>query len=111
MYDCGTGCHPGAFSRPDGSRLRARYGLGDGPVVGYVGRMEVDKGVPMLIEAMRLVWRSNPRARLLLAGRDLTSATRDHDAFRAGLALDPPTAPVSFIDGFGAEDKTSIRGL
>ena len=97
MYVCGAGADPTAFSNPDGRRLRARHGLGDGPVVGYVGRMQVDKGVPLLIEAMRLVWRSNPRVRLLLAGRDLPSATHDHEAFHAALGgLDPRTVRVSF---------------
>ncbi len=110
MHVCGTGTDPGALSKPDGRRLRQRHGLGDAPVVGYVGRMQVDKGVPLLIQAMRLVWRAHPRARLLLAGRDLPSATRDHEAFRAALAgLDPAErARVVHIDGFAAEDKASI---
>jgi len=110
MFVCGAGCEPADFSAPDGRRLRARHGLGDGPVVGYVGRMQVDKGVPLLIEAMRAVWRSHPRARLLLAGRDIPSAPHDHEAFRAALAgLDAADrARVVHIDGFAANDKASI---
>ncbi len=110
MYVCGAGCEPDDFVAPDGRRVRARYGLGDDPVVGYVGRMQVDKGVPLLVEAMRAVWRSHPRARLLLAGRDVPSATYDHDAFQAALgALDPAErARVVHVDGFPAADKASI---
>ena len=110
MHNCGTGVEPSEFCNPDGRSLRERLGLGDGPVVGYVGRMQVGKGVLLLLEAMRAVWRSHPRARLLLAGRELPPAYRDHEAFRAALAgLDPADrARVAYIGPFAQEDKASI---
>lgn len=110
VHVCGAGIDPAAFSRPDGQRLRARHGLGEGPVVGYVGRMQDDKGVPVLVEAMRRVWKSDPRARLLLAGRAQPAGTRDERTFRAALGgLEPAErARVVHIDGFPADDKASI---
>lgn len=107
---CGSGTDPAAVSRRDGRRLRARHRLGEGPVVAYVGRMQADKGVPLLIEAMRAVWTVDTRARLLLAGRAQPAGSPDDRAFRAALAaLDPDErARVVHIDGFPAEDKASI---
>lgn len=52
----------------DGARMRARLGLGERPVVGFVGRQDEGKGAPTLVRAMQLVWRRRPEALLLLAG-------------------------------------------
>jgi glycosyltransferase involved in cell wall biosynthesis len=65
----------------DGAALRRRLGLGDRPVVGFVGRQDELKGAPTLVAAMRLVWRQRPDAVLLLAGQ---AAHRD-GAMRAAL--------------------------
>lgn len=53
------------------ARAAVRAGLGiaaDAPVVGFVGRLVAEKGVPELLDAMRLVVRAVPRVRLLLVG-------------------------------------------
>lgn len=65
---CGVGIHPEAFSSRDGQAMRRRYGLGDAPVVGFVGRQAPNKGADVLIKAMRVVWKWNPDTRLVLAG-------------------------------------------
>lgn len=110
MHVCGTGVDPAEFRNADAGRVRARHDLGDGPVVGYVGRMTVGKGVVLLIEAMRTVWRSHPKARLLLAGRELPPAFGDPEVFRAALAALEPAhrARVAYIGAFAEEDKASI---
>jgi phosphatidylinositol alpha-mannosyltransferase len=42
----------------------------DGPTIGFIGRYdEPRKGLPVLLEAMRSVVRTNPGAQLLIAGR------------------------------------------
>jgi glycosyltransferase involved in cell wall biosynthesis len=64
----GAGIAVEPFARPDGAAFRRRHGLGDAPLVGFLGRICAGKGVPLLVEAMRLVWRRHPGARLLLAG-------------------------------------------
>lgn len=40
----------------------------DGPLIVFTGRLEPRKGVHVLVEAMRSVWRTQPNARLALAG-------------------------------------------
>lgn len=52
----------------DPGPLRARLGIDDRPVVGFAGRLVFEKGVPVLIEAMRAVRRSHPDAILAIAG-------------------------------------------
>lgn len=42
----------------------------DGPIVAFSGRLEIRKGVHILVEAMREVWDRVPEARLVLLGRD-----------------------------------------
>ena len=49
------------FAHADGSEIRARYGIGNAPLVGYIGRMSANKGVVTLIDAMREVWQTDPR--------------------------------------------------
>lgn len=64
----GAGVDEASFLSADGNAIRARYGIGDAPLVGYIGRMAAYKGVDSLISAMKEVWRLVPDARLLLAG-------------------------------------------
>ncbi len=49
--------------------LRHRYGLGDGPIVGFLGRFAEDKGVQYLIDSVPEVLRSFPVAHFVLAGQ------------------------------------------
>jgi phosphatidylinositol alpha-1,6-mannosyltransferase len=56
--------HPGA----DGAGVRARYGLGDRPVVVCVSRMVARKGQDMLVKALPLIRQRVPEAALLLVG-------------------------------------------
>jgi len=54
---------------PGPNDLRARLGIPDGaPVIGFVGRLTRDKGVPILLEAFENMLKIVPRARLLLVG-------------------------------------------
>jgi len=56
--------------RPTEARdLRARYGIGDDPMLLFVGRLITQKGVPYLIDAMPRVLAQHPRAKLFLVGR------------------------------------------
>jgi glycosyltransferase involved in cell wall biosynthesis len=69
--------------------LRARLGLPpDAPVVGFVGRLTRDKGLPELVEAFDAILAARPQAHLLLVGwfdasedalgRDLRSRIKNH---------------------------------
>ena len=57
--------HPGL----DGSNIRNRYGLGQGPIIAYVGRISPYKGVHLLIQAFGLVRQEVPTAKLLVVGK------------------------------------------
>lgn len=66
------GVDTGRFRPPTATErehARAEFGLGDEDlVVGFVGRLAVDKGVPELIEATERARQAEPRLRLLLVG-------------------------------------------
>ncbi len=51
-----------------GQEVRQRYGLGQAPVVLFVGKVRESKGVGILLAAMAEVWQQVPEAILLLAG-------------------------------------------
>jgi len=54
---------------PGTSPVRAELGIPAGvPVIGFVGRLTRDKGIPELIEAFECILQSKPEARLLLVG-------------------------------------------
>ena len=106
----GNGVDPTAFAVRDGARVRAAHGFGDAPVVGYVGRLAPNKGVVTLIEAMQIVWRSVPEARLLLAGREFPAGSPQHRTVEAALGSLAPAerGRVVRLVGFAAQDKASI---
>jgi len=81
----GVGVDPTAFAHRDGAGFRARLGLGDALLVGFLGRLDPSKGVVALIEAMPVVWRTNPTARLLLAG-PAREGTRAYTAITEALS-------------------------
>lgn len=54
---------------PGPSRVRSQLGLPENaPVLGFVGRLTTDKGVPELIEAFDAILEREPEAHLLLVG-------------------------------------------
>jgi spore coat protein SA len=68
-----NGVDPEAFrprwEQPDRALdLRRRYGLTDEPTVLFVGKVRESKGVGLLLQAMNLVWRRQPRTVLILVG-------------------------------------------
>jgi glycosyltransferase involved in cell wall biosynthesis len=106
----GAGVEPRLFAKADGRQIRARYGIGDSPLVGYVGRMSSTKGVVTLIHAMSIVWQTDPTVRLLLAGSGLPSTQRcDDDTARAIASLsEAERSRVIPISGFTDDEKASI---
>ena len=64
-------------SLPDPAGFRARYGLGDAPVVLYMGRLQARKGVDLLLRAFQAADAAG--ARLVIAGPDegMLRALRD----------------------------------
>jgi glycosyltransferase involved in cell wall biosynthesis len=102
----GAGVEPRRFESRDGARVRAQHGLGQRPVVGFVGRQDTPKGVPTLVDAMRMVWAHHPGAVLLMAGQQ---AHRDSSVTEKLASLAPhERRNVLLIDDFDDRDGPSI---
>jgi PEP-CTERM/exosortase A-associated glycosyltransferase len=65
---------------------RRRWGLWDGPVIGYVGTLQPYEGVELLIAAMPSILQSVPDAHLLIVGDGNHEASLRAEASRRGLA-------------------------
>lgn len=70
---------------PDPEGFRARYGIGDAPMVLFLGRMAEYKGYQALLDARHEIWRHHPETRLVFAG----PGTRKSDAAFKALKGDP----------------------
>ena len=102
----GTGITPEDFAHPDGGALRRKFGLGDAPVVGQIGRQERLKGTVTLLEAMRDVWRTVPTARLLLAG---PSAHRSREfSERLAALTGEERSRVTLVDDFTDDEIANV---
>jgi glycosyltransferase involved in cell wall biosynthesis len=66
VHYIGNGIDTERFTPGDAASARARIGLGDGPVIGFVGRLTPQKGVETLIAAFHAL--ENERAQLLIVG-------------------------------------------
>ncbi|MDZ4855892.1 MAG: glycosyltransferase family 4 protein [Nitrospirota bacterium] len=92
----GVGVYPDGFVSRNGAAIRARYGIGSAPVVGFVGRQEVNKGVVQLVHAMKIVWRWNAEVRLIIAGHQ----SSEHQARAVQSAIEQLT---------GSEQRRLVR--
>ncbi len=64
----GVGINPEKFSVLGTQAAKQRLGIGNRPVVGFIGQIAPHKGVGDLVKAMELVWQHQPEAVLLIAG-------------------------------------------
>lgn len=62
------GVSPDLPTSPDAAGFRKKYGLGDAPVILYVGRMMRQKGAFAIVEASRYIWETHSEARFLFIG-------------------------------------------
>jgi glycosyltransferase involved in cell wall biosynthesis len=102
----GVGIDPGTFAKRDGMAFRACHGLGDYPLVGYVGRMIPKKRAHMLIEAMHGVWRWDKDVRVILAGQ----CPGDYPQFEKLLRelSDEERKRVVVLGDFAEDEKASL---
>jgi glycosyltransferase involved in cell wall biosynthesis len=83
---------------PGPSIIRRRLGFAYGtPVIGFVGRLTRDKGVPELLEAFEEVLRSLPNARLLLVGWYDQSADALSPVLRQFIDSHPRISRTGFV--------------
>jgi glycosyltransferase involved in cell wall biosynthesis len=64
-----NGINVDSFQPSDAKNVRTHYGIGDDPMLLFVGRMITQKGIPYLLDAMPLILKEHPGAKLLLVGR------------------------------------------
>jgi glycosyltransferase involved in cell wall biosynthesis len=88
--------------------LRARLGLpADAPVVGFVGRLTRDKGLPELVEAFNAILAAKPQAHLLLVGWFDAS----EDALGRALRSRIKNHPRIHLTGFVADTAPYYRAM
>jgi glycosyltransferase involved in cell wall biosynthesis len=93
---------------PGPSRVRDMLGLPkEAPVVGFVGRLTRDKGLPELLEAFDEILRVTPTARLLLVGWFDAS----EDALGANLRARIKGHPHIHCTGFVADTAPYYRAM
>jgi glycosyltransferase involved in cell wall biosynthesis len=95
-----TGIDLDRFEPGDRAGARAALGLpAEGPLLAYVGRLDREKNLPLLLEAFAHVSARIPEARLLLVGRGRREGQLRDQVARLG-ALDR----VRFVGGVAPED-------
>ena len=72
----------------DTGRARQRFGLGSGPLLLYVGRLEPSKGLEALLAAFEVAVRSLPEVRLAVVGRGSERYTLKLKRMAASLGLE-----------------------
>jgi glycosyltransferase involved in cell wall biosynthesis len=93
---------------PGSSDVREQLGLPRAvPVVGFVGRLTRDKGLPELIEAFDMILKSQPEAHLLLVGWFDTS----EDALSAALRARILNQPRIHCTGYVADTAPYYRAM
>ncbi len=95
--DCEGRFDPDRVDRAAVLALRERLGVGDAPLIGFVGRLVRDKGIVELADAWSRVRERIPRAHLVIAG---TFEERDSvpPDVRARLAGDPRVHLLGFLE-------------
>jgi glycosyltransferase involved in cell wall biosynthesis len=84
---------------PGPSDIRERLGLPrNAPVVGFVGRLTRDKGLPELIEAFDAIVKAEPEAHLLLVGWYDAGEDALSDDLRARIEGHPHIHLTGFVD-------------
>jgi len=93
---------------PGPGTLRARLGLPpDAPVVGFVGRLTRDKGLPELVEAFDAILAARPQAHLLLVGWFDAS----EDALGSALRSRIKNHPHIHMTGYVADTAPYYRAM
>ena len=93
---------------PGSGIMRARLGLPhDAPVIGFVGRLTRDKGLPELVEAFDAILAARPQAHLLLVGWFDAS----EDALEYHLRMRIKNHPRIHMTGYVADTAPYYRAM
>jgi glycosyltransferase involved in cell wall biosynthesis len=105
IHVSGVGVEAEPFLKADGLSFRRQHHLLGYPVVAFIGPQGRQKGIDILLQAMRLVWRQIPQARLVIAG-GRTSFSLKIEEIIAGLGEERDK--VVLIYNFREEEKPEI---
>lgn len=107
IHVVGVGTDPENFADLDPMIVRSRWGWGpDDPVITFIGQQGGHKGIETLLNAMPLVWRRLPEAKLIIAG-SRTNYSAVLDAIIADFTPDEQTRIVT-IPNFKEHEKAEI---
>ncbi len=92
---------------PGPTDLKARLGIPvHAPVIGFVGRLTRDKGIPELVQAFGVLLKTAPQARLLLVGWYDESEDALSPALRAQIDQHPNIVSTGFVSDTAAYYRT-----
>lgn len=83
---------------PPRHEARSRFGLGDGPVVLFFGRLTPRKGLTLLLDAFARIAGAHPAAQVLIAGPD-HGAGKPAEAHARALGLEAQVRFAGFLSG------------
>ena len=95
-------------STRDPAAFRDAHGIGDAPLVLFLGKLTPRKGVDVLLRAFAQL--RHPRARLLIAGNDMGSGA-DADALIVALALDQRAHRIGLLRGAARLDALAAADV
>jgi len=102
----GNAIDPDPFVNADDSDFRKKYKLTDDPVVLFLGRFAKGKGLDHLLDAIRIVWKQNPKIQLVLAGRKQDMEVEMSK--RLSAMTQAQRNRVVIIDEFPAQERVSF---
>jgi glycosyltransferase involved in cell wall biosynthesis len=82
----------------DATRFRTRHGLGDAPMVLFMGRKTPDKGLDLVLQAAHELWERVPQARIVVAG------TPGSERVLPPSITDPRVVDLGHLDDQSRED-------
>jgi len=86
----------------DGAAIRTELGLGEAPVIFFLGRKSGSKGFPLLLETLPIVWVQHPDVHLIIAGPDDPSVILSAEADR--VLADARVQDLGFVSDQQRED-------
>lgn len=103
----GAGVDAVRFEQADGAAVRQRHGIGDRPLVAFIGQQGRNKGIDGLILAMKQVWREVPEARLLIAGAATHFTAHIQNLIRTRLSP-AEQARIIHLHNFSEDEKPGL---
>jgi glycosyltransferase involved in cell wall biosynthesis len=120
----GPGIDPQVFTLRNGAEFRRRYGLGQSPLVGFIGNIGIQKGADVLLQAMPLVWKWNKNVQLVVVGfpshtfakiehlyRDLSPGGRERVLILPNLPEDQKVNLCDALDVFALPSTSDSFGI